>query len=208
MPDQLRRGEHEDVPLDRLPVQLPFRRQREQAERALDDVLVGERGGRVDAVHRGIGPVFQQELIQKGSVQDLVGELAQQVVNDELAVIGIQHDRAALEARQAGREEHVPPLHVYARAAAVGLERLGRRPRLALEQRDQHDALWSGGEQAARYGVSDQSAPAQNHHRPVTQFHGVARWLRSPLRRAAAISPRRGVPDVPVRRPRGAATPP
>ena len=208
MADQLRQGQNQDVTLHRGFVDPSATRQREQLLRAPHDILVGERGCRVDAVHHRIGAISVEQLVEKAAAERLFGELAQQVLQDEAALCRVREDRAALEAREARGQEHVAPLHLDRRAAAVRLEPPGRRLHFLLELRHQHDPPRRGTEQPARHGVAHQAAPSEQHYRPITQFHAVARWPRPRARRAAGTCLPRACPAGPGRRPHGAATQP
>ena len=208
VPDQLGHGEKQDVTLHRRAVDLAVGREREQVLGALERVLIGERRRGVDAVHDGVRLVFQQQLVQEAAVEDVVGEFAQQVLEHQPAVRGARHDRAALQLSEARREEHVSPLDLDRGAAAVRLERPRGRAHLVFEQRHQHHAARRGGEQPPRHGVTHQPAPPEDHRRPVTQFHAVARWLGSRRPRVAGTSLQPAAPDAPARRRPGATTRP
>src|SRR5229473_3522181 len=67
-----------------------------------------------------------------------VAELAQQVLDQQPAVLGVRHDRPALQLGDAGGEEHVAPFDLEGRAPPVGLERPRGRTHLRFEQGDEH----------------------------------------------------------------------
>ena len=97
MADQLGEREQQHVALHRRAVDLAFRREREQLLRALDRVLIGERRRGVDRVHDGVGFVLEEQLVQEAALQDVVGELAQQVLEHQPALLRVRHDGAALQ---------------------------------------------------------------------------------------------------------------
>ena len=83
-------------------------------------------------------------------------------------MLRVGHDGAALESGETCRQKQIPPLDLDRRASAVGVERAGGDFHLVLEQRHEDDAPGRGFEQAARHGMPDEAAAAEDHHRPIT----------------------------------------
>ncbi len=154
----------------------------EQGARALKNVLICKRGRGIDAVHDRVGLIAQQEPKQETALQDRVAEIAQQIAEHQRAVLAAGHDRGDIEACDGRGHEDVAPFDVDRHAAAVGLERARRGPHFILEQRHDHETARRRRrrQDPPRHGVADETAPAQQHYRPISELHVVARLLRSP----------------------------
>ena len=181
MTDQLRQRQTQQMLLDRRAIDLTVLRARKQGTRALKNVLIRKRGRGIDAIHDCVGFVAHQEAKQQVALQHSIGEVPQQIDQHQRAVLGVAHDRGDVESRDGRRHDHVAPFDIDRHTAAVGLERPRRGPHFILEQRDEHEAArrWRRRQDPARHRVADQATPAQQHYRPVSELHVVARSLRS-----------------------------
>ena len=153
----------------------------EQVPRALKDVLIRERGRGIDAVHDRVGLVANQQLKQEVAFQDRIGEITEQVAEHESAVLGLGHNGRHVESRDGRRHEDVAPFDVDRHAAAVGLERARGGSHFVFEQRHEHEAARRRRrrQDSPRHRVPDETAPAEQHYRPISELHVVARLLRS-----------------------------
>src|SRR5262245_26032082 len=166
---------------DRL-VDFPALRSLVHLPRTLENVLIGERGRGIDAVHDRVGRIAEQQLKQQAALQHLLSQIAIQVPEYERAVLSApQHDRE-VQAGYGRRHEHIPPLDIDRDAAAIGLERACRRAHFILVQRYENEPPRErvGPEHAPRDGMAHETTAAEQHYRPITELHGVARSLQSP----------------------------
>ena len=173
--NELRHGERQQVLLDVGSGDGAGVRRVEEVAGALELVLVGERGGGVDAVHDGVRAVAIEDLEHEAALQHVVRQIAEHVFDHQAAVRRFGQEGRAIEPGDRGREKDVPPLDVDRRAPAVGRQRVCRGPHLVLEQRYQHEALRASGDQPASHRLADQPAPAEDYNRSITQVHAVAR---------------------------------
>ena len=180
--DQLRQRQTQQMLLDRRAIDPTVLRARKHRTRALKNVLIRKRSRGIDAIHDCVGFVAQQQAKQEVALQHAVAEIAQQIAEHQRAVLGVAHDRGDVESRDGRRHEHVAPFDIDRHPAAVGLESARGGPHFILEQRDEHEAArrWRRRQNPARHRVADQATSAQQHYRPVSELHVVARSLRSP----------------------------
>ncbi len=184
MAHELRHGQAEQVPFDHRAIDAAVFRLVEQPACALEDVLVGKCGGGVDAVYHGVRFVAKQQLEQQAALEHGLRQIAVQVAEDQRAMRGVTQDDREIEPRHRRRREDVAPFDIDRHTAAVRLQRARRGAHFVFKQRHQHEAAWGRGrrrrQQAARHGVADEATAAEQHHRPVSELHGVGRSLRFP----------------------------
>src|SRR3989440_6290611 len=86
--NQLRKGESQQVQLDRHLIDGAPLRELEQLTRAMKDVLVRERGRGIDAVHDRVRLVLEEDLKQQVTRENFFTEVAEQVAQYQLAMLG------------------------------------------------------------------------------------------------------------------------
>ncbi len=109
MPDELRRRQRQEMPLHGFRVELALIGGAQQLLRAGEDVLIGERRRRIDAVHDDVGAVSGEPLVEHVRLQRLRGRGTQHLVHQAAPHRRVREELHAARSGQVRGEEDVPP---------------------------------------------------------------------------------------------------
>ena len=143
--DELRHVERGEVPFDDIVRHIAGLAQRAQSGSAVEDVLIRERGRRVDAVDDDVRTGTRQQRTERGSFHYIIRQFAVQIVEQHATRRGIGEDVLARTLTLVVALEQIPPRSLDARCrVSCRLAFQLRNCRLSLGPRQPEAAVRPG----------------------------------------------------------------
>ena len=189
VPDELRKIESREVPLYGLAVQNTVLRFGTEFGGGGERILVGQRPGRVHAVHDHVGTHPGKQAAECRALEHRLSERPEQVVHHSTASFGIPENVFSRSLTDVVRDKEVAPGRLY--RGVVGstfiFELTNRLLGLRTVKRRDAEPFRGVLDHSAGYGEPHEAGPSQDEHRSISQFHLYPSCLGSLLLLANAF---------------------